>query len=230
MRHDPDAVMLFAAGFGTRMGDLTRHRPKPLIPVGGKALLDHTLDLADAAGISRVVVNAHYHADQIEAHLQGSGAVLSHETPEVLETGGGLRHALPLLGDAPVFTANTDAVWQGTNPFEMLRNAWRPDDMDALLLCIPLENAVGHSGKGDFLLDEAGRISRGPGVIYGGVQIVKTDGLRDIKEEAFSLNLLWNQMQAKGRLFGLCYDGRWCDVGSPAGITLAEEMLEARDV
>lgn len=222
--------MLFAAGFGTRMGALTRDRPKPLLAVAGKPLLDHTLDLAHGAGISKIVVNAHYHAAQIESHVQGSGAVISHEQPQVLDTGGGLRQALPHLGSAPVFTANTDAVWLGDNPFEALRAAWQPDKMDALLLCVAPDNAVGHSGSGDFLRDPTGRLSRGPGDIYGGVQILKTGGLKAIREDVFSLNLLWNRMQARGRLFGLRYGGRWCDVGTPEGITRAEAMLEGRDV
>lgn len=218
--------MLFAAGFGTRMRHLTKDRPKPLVPVGGKALMDHTLELCRLISPSKIVANTHYHADQIDRHLQGSGVTLSHEQPDILETGGGLRNALPLLGDGPVFTANTDAVWHGPNPFEMLRDAWQPDKMEALLLCVPPENTVGHNGQGDFILDDQGRISRGPGAIFGGIQIMKTNRLADISEPAFSLNIIWNQMQKADGLFGLTYPGKWCDVGSPEGIALAEQLLQ----
>ncbi len=222
--------MLFAAGFGTRMGALTRTTPKPLIPVAGRALIDHTLDHVHAIDPDRIVVNTHYHHDQMAAHFDGSDVQLSHEAPDILETGGGLRAALPLLGQGPVFTSNTDAIWQGPNPFEVALDAWRPDDMDALLVCVPQERAIGHKGQGDFALALDGRITRGPGVIYGGVQILRTNGLEAIHEGAFSLNLLWNQMLAKGRLFGVSYPGHWCDVGSPEGITLAEQMLGTQDV
>lgn len=222
--------MLFAAGFGTRMGELTRNTPKPLLRVGGKALLDRTLDLTHAISPARTVVNAHYHHQKVVDHLKAKPVQVVVETPEILETGGGLRNALPLLGDGPVFTSNTDAVWRGPNPFQMLQEAWQPEKMDALLLCLPKENAIGHKGKGDFVLSETGQISRGPGVVYSGIQILKTDGLHDISETAFSLNLLWDQMHKRDRLYGLTYPGKWCDVGSPEGITLAEKMLEAPDV
>ena len=222
--------MLFAAGFGTRMGALTRDRPKPLIEVAGQALLDHALALVADAGIKRAVANTHYMADKIAAHLAGRDVALSHEAPDILETGGGLRHALPLLGQGPVFTMNTDAIWQGPNPLRLLAEAWDPARMDALLVTVPPENAVGHGGAGDFLRDNEGRLSRGKGEVYGGVQIVRTDALADIAEPAFSLNLLWDRMLADDRLFGVSYPGRWCDVGRPEGIALAEAMIGGGDV
>ncbi len=225
MSQSPDAVMLFAAGFGTRMGALTKDRPKPLIEVAGRPLIDHALALVDAVHSSRVVANLHYHADQLQAHLAPKGILLSHETPEILETGGGLRAALPLLGAGPVFTMNTDAIWAGPNPLSLLQEAWDPDRMDALLMCVPIGQTIGHAGEGDFTADADGRITRGPGLVYGGVQILKTDGLQHIPQKAFSLNLLWNQMHDRQRLFALEYPGRWCDVGRPEGIVLAEGML-----
>ncbi len=225
MSQSPDAVMLFAAGFGTRMGALTKDRPKPLIEVAGRPLIDHALALVDAVHPSRVVANLHYHADQLQAHLAPKGILLSHETPEILETGGGLRAALPLLGTGPVFTMNTDAIWTGPNPLSLLQQAWDPDRMDALLMCVPIGQTIGHASAGDFTAGAEGRITRGPGLVYGGVQILKTDGLRHIAEQAFSLNLLWNQMHDGNRLFALEYPGRWCDVGRPEGIALAEGML-----
>ena len=230
MRDDPQAVMLFAAGFGTRMGSLTADRPKPLIPVAGRALIDHALDLASGTGVERVVANLHYKADLLAEHLSDRNVVLSHETPEILETGGGLRQALPLLGNGPVFTLNTDAVWNGPNPLDLARAAWNPERMDALLVCIPPELAVGHTGRGDFVLDDEGRLTRGPGLIYGGAQIIKTGGLARIRESVFSLNILWNSMLKEGRLFGLSYPGQWCDVGRPEGIAMAEQMIGYHDV
>ncbi len=225
MSQSPDAVMLFAAGFGTRMGALTKDRPKPLIEVAGRPLIDHALALVDAVHPPRVVANLHYHAEQLQAHLAPKGILLSHETPDILETGGGLRAALPLLGTGPVFTMNTDAIWTGPNPLSLLQQAWDPDRMDALLMCVPIVQTIGHAGEGDFTADAEGRITRGPGLVYGGVQILKTDGLQHIPEQAFSLNLLWNQMHDRQRLFALEYPGRWCDVGRPEGIALAEGML-----
>lgn len=230
MRNRPDAVMLFAAGFGTRMGALTQARPKPLIEVAGLPLLDHALALVDDAGLDPVVANTHYLAEQIAAHLDGRGVQISHEAPEILETGGGLRHALPLLGQGPVYTLNTDAIWQGPNPIRLLAETWDPEFMDALLVTIPAENAVGHTGAGDFLHDPDGRLRRGPGEVYGGVQIIRTDGLHGIRDSAFSLNLLWDRMLADGRLYGLSYPGRWCDVGRPEGIAMAEAMIGGNDV
>ena len=222
---DPQAVMIFAAGFGTRMRELTRTRPKPLIEVAGRPLIDHALELTKTLPGLRRVVNLHYLPDPLRAHLSNTDVHLSDETPEILDTGGGLRQALPLLQSNPVFTTNTDAVWRGPNPFELLATAWRPEEMDALLLCVPLQNAVGHKGSGDFTLAPDGRLTRGPGLVYSGVQIIRTDGLHDIPERAFSLNLLWNRIAESGRLYGLPYDGKWCDVGHPEGIALAEDML-----
>ncbi|MCO6384170.1 nucleotidyltransferase family protein [Oceanicola sp. 502str15] len=219
---DPQAAMIFAAGFGTRMRPLTDTRPKPLIKVAGKPLLDRALDLTE--GTERVVVNTHYLGDQIARHLAGRTVQTIHE-PEILDTGGGLRNALPLLGTGPVITLNSDAVWTGPNPLQTLRNAWKPDRMDALLLLIPVANARGYEGTGDFSQDADGRLTRGPGLIYSGAQIIKPDGLAQIPEAAFSLNVLWNVMQPEGRLFGVVHPGGWCDVGHPGGIAEAEAML-----
>ncbi len=220
----PDSIMLFAAGFGTRMGTLTRDVPKPLIPVGGRPLIDHALDIVDAHGPLRRVVNTHYRADQMEAYLADRNVTLSPEQPRILDTGGGLRAALPLLGPEPVFTLNTDAVWSGPNPLDLLAASWEPERMDALLLCVPLSRALGRKGAGDFTLDQ-GQLLRGGDLVYTGAQILRTDDLAEIPETAFSLNLLWNRMDARGRLFGLTYPGTWCDVGHPEGIALAETLL-----
>ncbi len=222
--------MLFAAGFGTRMGAMTATQPKPMIAVAGRPLIDHALALVTPLALPRVVVNLHYKPAPLIAHLDGRGIAFSHETPDILDTGGGLRQALPMLGSGPVFTMNTDAVWRGPNPLVLLSEAWDPERMDALLICVPPGNAVGHKGKGDFLIAPDGQIRRGPGHVYGGVQIIKPDGLAAFEERSFSLNLLWNKMAQDKRLFGLEYPGTWCDVGHPEGITLAETMLEGGHV
>lgn len=218
----PAAVMLFAAGFGTRMGALTADTPKPLLPVAGRPLLDHALDLTH--GLSPRVVNAHYRAEQVVRHLAGTDVHVSVETPEILDTGGGLKRALPLLGPGPVFTLNTDAVWSGPNPLDILRAAWNPDQMDALLLCVPLTRAVGRKGGGDFSLTD-GHLAWQGDAVYTGAQIVKTGPLAQVKEDAFSLHRLWNEALAAGRFCGVTYPGTWCDVGHPEGIRLAEDML-----
>ncbi len=222
--------MLFAAGFGTRMGALTADQPKPMIRVAGKPLIDHALDLVTAFGPKHIVANLHYKPEALIHHLQGTGVTLSTEQPDILETGGGLRAALPFLGQGPVFTMNTDAVWQGPNPLDLLADLWDARQMDALLLCIPRNQALGHSGTGDFVIDVNNLARRGPGAVYSGLQIIKTDLLRDIPQPAFSLNLLWDMMLKHDRLYATNYPGKWCDVGSPQGITLAEDMLEYPDV
>ncbi|WP_407493849.1 nucleotidyltransferase family protein [Pseudooceanicola sp. MF1-13] len=218
----PDALMLFAAGFGTRMKDLTKDRPKPMIEVAGQPLIDHALRHAQRVVSGPIVANLHYLPEVLEAHLADTRVQTLREGPEILETGGGLRNALPLLGDGPVFTMNSDAVWAGANPLTMLRDHWR-DDLEALLLCIDPARAVGHAGQGDFLPGPP--VSRGPGLIYTGAQIIRTEGLQDIPDASFSLNVLWNQMLDRGTLGILPYDGEWCDVGRPEGIAQAEAML-----
>lgn len=230
MTKTPKALMLFAAGFGTRMGTLTKDRPKPLIPVAGRPLIDRALDLVQDVSPDRIVANLHYKPEMLTAHLANTNVTIIHEQPDVLETGGGLRAALPLLGKDPVFTLNPDVIWVGPNPLLMLQEAWRPDEMDALLMCIPTTQTVGFQGKGDFDVDDSGHITRGTQVVYGGAQIVRTEGLHDIDQTAFSLNLLWDIMLNKDRLFALNYPGQWCDVGNPAGLAQAESMLEHADV
>lgn len=227
---NPLPLMLFAAGFGTRMKPLTDDMPKPMIKVAGKTLIDHALTLSQAAGCAPIVANLHYKADQLKRHLEGTGVVTVVEQPEILDTGGGLRNALGHLGHGAVVTMNTDAVWSGANPIDLLHQTWNPETMDALLIGIPSENARGHAAAGDFSIDEDGRLTRGPGMIYGGVQIINTKLLQDIPEKVFSLNLLWDRMLIRKRLFGVVYSGFWCDVGHPAGIKEAEAMLNSARV
>jgi len=221
-------LMIFCAGFGTRMGALTRSRPKPLIPLAGRALLDHALDLADAAHAAPIVVNTHYLGEQIADHVaRRPDIAISDERAQILDTGGGLRAALPLLGPGPVMTLNPDALWRGPNPLRLLAQAWEPDRMDALLLVRPRAGLPGRSGSADFTLDH-GRIrrTRGPaGVVYLGAQILCPQRLSAIPEPVFSLNRLWDEMIAAGRAHALEYPGTWCDIGTPEGLALAESML-----
>ncbi|PJI85888.1 MurNAc alpha-1-phosphate uridylyltransferase [Yoonia maricola] len=218
-------ILFFAAGLGTRMGALTADKPKPLIKVAGKALIDHALDLAKDTDISKKVVNLHYHGDMIRDHLAGQPIIFSDESDMLLETGGGLRKALPLLNGNPVLTMNTDAVWNGPNPIRHILQAWRPE-MEALLLLVEKRNVSGHLGKGDFHIDANGQLHRAPEAIYTGLQILRTDVLSEIAETAFSLNIAWNIIGARGGLYGTVYDGQWCDVGQPSSIEAAEAMLD----
>lgn len=230
MWNAPDALMLFAAGFGTRMGALTQDRPKPMVEVAGRPLIDHALSLAQAAGISRIVANVHYLPDQVRDYLTPRGIAISDESDAILETGGGLRKALPLLGEGPVFTLNTDAVWTGADIVAKLRAAWDPARMDALLMLVPTQRAVGHRGAGDFSLAPDGRITRGAGYVYTGLQILNPAGLEEIADPAFSLNVLWDRILREGRAYGLVHEGAWCDVGRPESIALAEDMLRVAHV
>jgi len=222
----PDSVMLFAAGLGTRMAPLTDRLPKPLIVVGGMPLIDHALHQIDAAGIQRIVVNLHYMPKKIRDHLaKRTDVVFAHEQT-LLETGGGLKAALPLLTGNAVFTMNTDAVWSGSNPLRELGAVWDADPMDALLLLVHREQAIGHRGSGDFDLAPDGRLIRGGPYVYTGVEIIKRVEVGRMTEQVFSLNRLWDRMLAAGRLFGTLHHGGFCDVGHPEGIVLAEAHMQ----
>ena len=218
-------ILLFAAGLGTRMGHLTKDKPKALIEVAGQSLLDHALALAEDAPVGPIVVNLHYKAEMIRTHVEGRNLAFSDETDLLRETGGGLRHALPLLGDGPVMTMNTDAVWDGPNPLHLIAQHWK-DGMEALLLTVPRTQFLGHKGQGDFVTDSKGRLQRGPGVVYAGLQIMRTESLHDIGDDVFSLNKVWDQMISRGGVYGVNYPGKICDVGNPDSIPLAEALLD----
>jgi len=227
----PDTIMIFAAGRGTRLGRLTQDRPKPLVPVLDRTMLDRALDIADRAGVSRKIVNTHYLGSLIEAHLRARRDVrIVPESPNALETGGGLKNANRYLGDGPVFTLNPDVLWSGPNPLEVLRAAWRPAQMGALLLLIPLARATAHKGRGDFSYGDAGRLmrfdgTRGAARINTGAQIIWPTLAQDIEENIFSLNIIWDELIKEGRLFGVEYPGTWVDTGTPEGIKAAETLL-----
>lgn len=218
-------LMVFAAGLGTRMRPLTDTRPKPLIEVAGQTLLDRAIALGRAAGVSRIVVNTHYLGHMIANHLAGQEISLSHEPGPVLETGGGLRAALPLLDPGPILTLNPDVVWTGPNPLSALIAGWDGARMDALLTLIPLDRAIARQGGGDFALDADNRLTRQGDFVYAGAHLLNPATLADIPEQVFSLNRVWNRIIAQGRAFGLIHAGDWCDVGRPETIPLAEALL-----
>lgn len=218
-------LMIFAAGFGTRMGTLTQSRPKPMIEVAGQSLIDRAIDLGRDAGCGPIVANTHYLAHLLAPVLEQRGVVASHEATEILETGGGLKEALPLLGPGPVITLNPDVVWSGENPLRMLGKRGLDAATEALLLLVPAARARGRSGAGDFSLAADGRLIRGGDLVYTGAQLLRTERLAVIDKTVFSLNAVWDLMAADGALRGLVYDGEWCDVGHPAGLAEAEALL-----
>lgn len=225
----PDTAMVLAAGLGLRMRPLTETRPKPLVELAGRTLLDRALDRLTAAGVRRVVVNTHYLAEMIRDHLSGrDDIVLSHENDR-LETGGGVRRALPYLGGRAFFVVNGDAVWRdGAAPaLGRLADAWDDPRMDALLLLQPTEAAEGYSGNGDYHCNADGALRRrgpeepGP-FVHAGVQILHPRLFADTPAGAFSLNLLYDRAQAAGRLFGLAHDAGWYHVGAPEDLARIE--------
>lgn len=222
----PKSVMIFAAGKGTRMAPLTDVTPKPMIQVAGKPLAEYAFELAAAENLN-VVMNLHYLPESIRAYFAPKGVAFSDEADKLLDTGGGLRRARSILGEDTVFTLNSDAMWCGPNPLSLLRDAWDPEKMDALLLLLPPESVHGRKGNviGDFSITPSGNLTRGGPLLYSGAQIIKTDRLIDISGDVFSLNLYWNLLMKTNRVFGVSYTGEWCDVGQPSSIPVAEAML-----
>ena len=217
-------AMIFAAGFGTRMGALTKDMPKPMVPLAGRPMIDHTIDLVKGAQITRIVANTHYLHDKIEPHLSANRIEVCREKPDILDTGGGLKAALPQLGSDVVITINPDAVWLGPNPIQLLIEAWSPS-MQALLMLVPLRNAETTREAGDFSLEQRD-IQRKGNFLYAGAQIIKTTGLSRISDTVFSLNRYWDLLADDGPLNGIAYGGRWCDIGTPDGLARAERLLE----
>lgn len=229
-----DTAMILAAGLGKRMRPLTASQPKPMVRVAGKPLIDHALDRLAEAGVARAVVNVHYLADALEAHVVARGVpavTISDERVLLLETGGGMVKALPSLPD-PFFALNADNIWLDgpKNAFHDLSRRWNPEIMDALLLVVPHARAENFRGPGDFHMDARGRLSRRqPGriapFIYTGIQLVSHRLLREAPEGPFSTNILWNRAMAEGRLFGISFTGLWFEVGTPQAIRPTEEAL-----
>ena len=229
-----DTAMVMAAGLGKRMRPLTSTRPKPMVKVAGKPLIDHALDRLVEAGIAKAVVNVHYLPDSLEAHVLARSAptcLISDEREQLLETGGGMVKASPLLPD-PFFCLNSDNLWlEGPEDcFHQLSGLWDAHRMDALLLMVPHTGAHNYRGEGDFHLDPLGKVSRrsrgrvAP-FIYTGIQLVSQRLLRDAPEGPFSTNLLWDRAIAEGRLYGTTFTGEWYEVGDPDAVASTEAAL-----
>jgi MurNAc alpha-1-phosphate uridylyltransferase len=233
----PETAMIMAAGLGKRMRPLTATRPKPLVEVAGKALLDHVLDRLRAAGVKKVVVNVHYLADAVEAHLEsrdhGLEFAISDERGLLMETGGGLVQAAELIDSDPFLAVNSDNYWVDgpADTLKLLASHWDAAKMDALLLLVPLARAQNHRGMGDFHMDRQGRVRRrekgrvAP-FVFTGIQIMSKRLLRDAPEGPFSTNILWDRAIEEGRCFGAVHQGLWFDVGTPKSIKLTESALE----
>jgi len=233
----PHTAMIMAAGLGKRMRPLTATRPKPLIEVGGKALLEHVLEKLRIAGVRKVVVNVHYLADALEAYLatraDGLEVVISDERKLLMETGGGLVQAAPLIDSDPFLSLNSDNLWVDgpADTLKLLASHWDDTKMDALLLLVPLARALNHKGMGDFHMTRTGRLRRrershvAP-FVFTGIQMVSKRLLGDAPEGPFSTNILWNRAIEEGRCFGAVHQGLWFDVGTPKSIELTETALQ----
>ena len=226
--------MIMAAGFGTRMRPLTDDRPKPLVTVRGRTLLDHALDRLVAAGVTMVVINLHYRAQQVKDHLAARRDIEIHYSmeEEILGTGGGVVKALPQFEGEPFFVLNSDSVWvEGyVAPLIAMQRLWDPERMDGLLLLAAMTTAMGYEGRGDFLLDVHGHIARVPELTsspfaYPGVQIVHPRLFADAPQGSFSTNVMWDRAIAKGRLYGIRLEGVWIHVGTPEARQEAEGYL-----
>jgi MurNAc alpha-1-phosphate uridylyltransferase len=233
----PEVAMVMAAGLGKRMRPLTATRPKPLVEVAGKPLLDHCLDRLRAAGVRKAVVNVHYLPDLLEAHLrravQGIEIAVSDERAQLLETGGGLVHALPLIDADPFLVVNSDNLWIDgpVDTLRLLSANWDEARMDALLLLVPLARAHCHKGQGDFYMTATGKLRRrkAGGVapfVYTGIQMVSKRLFEgEVPRGPFSTNILWDRAIAAGRCYGAVHEGLWFDIGAPPNIKKAEEIL-----
>ncbi len=238
MQHPPRSAMVLAAGYGTRMRPLTDDKPKPMVPVAGRPLIDHVLDRLADAGVAQAIVNVHYLADVLEQHLKARTAkpaiIISDERNEVLGTGGGVVKALPLLGDAPFLHLNSDTIWiDGTRPnLDRLIEAFDPDTMDALLLLAPVSTSIGYDGRGDYTMGADGRLTyRQEGTVvpfvFAGAAILSPALFRDAPQGEFALTVLFDRAIEAGRLFGLRLDGVWMHVGTPEAIRDAEAAIAA---
>jgi N-acetyl-alpha-D-muramate 1-phosphate uridylyltransferase len=231
-----ETAMVMAAGLGTRMRPLTDHKPKPLVEVAGKPLIEYAFDKLRLAGVRKAVVNVHYLPEQVEAYVADCitdlEITISDERDQLLETGGGLVQALPMLDGEPFFCINSDAIWtdKDVDALTRLAQAWDGVTMDGLLLLVPRARAFSHRGNGDFSIDEKGcPIRRGAApdapFVYTGIQLLSRTFLNDAPAGPFSTNILWDRAIAKGRLFALEHQGDWFDIGSPAAIAPTEEAL-----
>jgi MurNAc alpha-1-phosphate uridylyltransferase len=234
----PSCAMVLAAGYGTRMRPLTDAMPKPLVPLAGRPLLDHVLDRLVVAGIARAIVNVHYLPEQIERHLASRSQpqiLISDERAQILDTGGAVQKALPLLGAAPFFVHNSDSVWIERNgsTLRQMIDAWNDDAMDAMLLLAPAATSLGYAGRGDYALDGEGRPHRrrnGQNVpfVFTGVSINHPRLFHDVPEGAFSILKLWDEAESAQRLAAIQLDGEWMHVGTPEALAEAGERLNGQ--
>lgn len=230
----PKKAIVLAAGLGKRMRPITDTMPKPLVKVAGRTLIDRALDMLERVGVETAVVNVHYRADQMEAHLADRTApkiVISDERAQLLDSAGGVIRALPHLGDAPFFILNADTFWleSGTSNLERMALAWEPETMDILLMVADTDQATGHSGSTDYSMDAQGRLTRDRGVeggvIYAGAIVLHPRIFAGAGSEPQSLNAYFDAAEAKGRLFGMRMDGAWITVGTPDAIAPAEAVV-----
>lgn len=229
-----DTALIYAAGLGTRMGALTRELPKPLLKVAGRTLLDRSLDVVVQAGFARVVVNVHYCASMIVEHVQARSdieIIISDESQQLLETGGGLKKALPNFEAKTVFVLNSDTFWQGDNPATELLQAWKPQRMDALLALMPTARMSDPQRSGDFSMDQNGILhwpseTLAAPFLYTGAQIIKTEEFKNWPEAKFSTFAIWQKLIAAQRCRGMVYGGQWVDVGRPEALLEAEALAQ----
>ena len=232
----PEVAMIMGAGLGTRMRPLTDDRPKPMVELLGRPMIDYSIEKMHAAGIRRLVVNLHYKGDVLREHLSGSlpkgMSIEFSDEPEILDTGGGVTKALPLLGDSPFFVVNGDLFWGdgARSTFAELAARWDDKAMDGLLLMVPTVIAAGYSGRGDFTMTPEGRLTRRQECrvapfLYGGIQLVHPRLFKDAPKGAFSTNLMWDRAIEAGRLYGLRHEGDWMHIDTPDSLALASRLL-----
>jgi MurNAc alpha-1-phosphate uridylyltransferase len=234
----PKSAMVLAAGLGTRLRPVTEHLPKPLVEVGGRTLIDHAIDRLVLAGVERIVVNVHYRAAMITTHLarRDRPQIVISEEPELLDTGGGVRQALPLLGEM-FFVVNGDIMWLDSRDpaLSRLARAFDPARMDAMLLLQRTVGAVGYDGLGDYFLDEDGRPRRRPErevapYLYAGIQLLHRRLFDGVAEQVFSLVRLYERAEAAGRLAAILHDGEWYHIGTPEGLAATRDRLSSHRI
>lgn len=231
----PQSAMVLSAGYGKRMGELTKTTPKPMVKLRGKPLIGHIMDRLAATGVKRAVVNLHYLGEQIRDYLKADKRldIVFSEEPELLETGGGIKKAVTEFGTEPFYAVNADAFWLDGYEDALLRLAreWRDDTMDALLMLHSTVESHGYDGKGDFDADAAGKLTRRPESwiapwLFAGMQILHPRLFKGAPDGAFSMNVLYNKALDAERLYGVVHDGEWFHIGTPKGLAEAEAFLD----
>lgn len=235
MATQPKTAMVLAAGLGLRMRPITDKTPKPMVKVADRTLLDHALDRLKAVGVGKAVVNTHHLGEQISGHLKfrrDMEIVISDEADALLETGGGVKKALPHLGPDPFYVVNADVLWLNgtTDGLARLAASWEDDKMDVLLMLHSTVEAYGYIGRGDFVIDPLGKLARRPErevapYVFTGIEIVHPRALAGTPDGAFSMNVVFDRLLEKERLYGIVHDGEWFDVGTPDGLSQAESYM-----